>query len=241
MDGQFGFYGSASGNDRADFLFGTPTYYEQFPRGTSSVRSHQYAVFFQDEWKVMPRLVLTLGIRYQYDSPKSDPQNRQYMLIPGSAVHRRSVSPLGLLFAGDPGSAATESASLIATIGRRASVLRGIHAAMERLACAADFGVFYDVLLGQDNQYQNGTVPLFAAAYIGCFNGCAVPSNPPAGRIWISLRSLRAARDAQSVPFQRPCLRSISGISISLDFFRLDTTACFWTRICARLTPISTT
>ncbi len=180
VDGQFGFYGSASGNDRADFLFGTPTYYEQFPRGTSAVRSHQYALFFQDEWKIMPRLVLTLGIRYQYDTPKSDPQNRQYMLMPGLQSTVDPYAPLGLLFAGDkgapPGISFPDRNNWAPRFGF-AWDPRGDG----KTSVRGGFGVFYDVLLGQDNQYQNGTVPLFAAAYIGCFNGCLVPSDPPAG------------------------------------------------------------
>lgn len=180
VDGQYGFYGGASGSDLADFLFGAPTYFEQFPRGTSSVRSHQYALFFQDEWKVVPRLVLTLGIRYQYDSPKSDPQHRQYMLIPGMQSSVDPYAPLGLLFSGDraapPGISYPDLNNWAPRFGF-AWDPRGDG----RTSLRGGFGMFYDVLLGQDNQYQNGTVPLFAASYIGCFNNCAPPMDPPPG------------------------------------------------------------
>ena len=174
VDGQFGFFGSGSGSDLADFLFGVPTYFEQFPHGTSAVRSHQYAAFFQDEWKVMPRLVLTLGIRYEYSSPKSDPQKRQYMLLPGLQSVVDPFAPTGLLFAGDPG-----TPSGISFPDRNNWAPRFGFAWDPRgdgkTSVRGGFGVFYDVLLGQDNQYQNGTVPLFAAAYIGCFNNCLTP------------------------------------------------------------------
>jgi hypothetical protein len=174
VDGQFGFFGSGSGSDLADFLFGVPTYFEQFPRGTSAVRSHQYATFFQDEWKVTPRLVLTLGIRYEYSTPKSDPQKRQYMLLPGLQSTVDPLAPKGLLFAGDHG-----TPSGIAFPDRNNWAPRFGFAwdprGNGRTSVRGGFGVFYDVLLGQDNQYQNGTVPLFAAAYIGCFNGCLPP------------------------------------------------------------------
>jgi len=167
VDGQYGFYGSASGNDRADFLFGVPSYFEQFPRGTSSVRSHQYAGFFQDEWKVTPRLVLTLGIRYEYNTPKSDPQKRQYMLLPGLQSTVDPFSPKGLVFPGDPG-----APNGISFPDRKDWAPR-IGFAWDprgngKTSVRGGFGIFYDVLLGQDNQYQNGTVPLFAAAYLYC-------------------------------------------------------------------------
>jgi hypothetical protein len=173
-NGQFGFYGSGSGSDLADFLLGVPTYFEQFPRGTSAIRSHQYSAFFQDEWKVVPRLVLTLGIRYEYNTPKSDPQKRQYMLLPGLQSVVDPFAPKGLLFAGDPG-----TPSGINFPDRNDWAPRFGFAWDPRgngkTSVRGGFGVFYDVLLGQDNQYQNGTVPLFAAAYIGCFNFCLPP------------------------------------------------------------------
>ena len=175
VDGQFGFYGGASGSDLADFLLGAPTYFEQFPHGTSAVRSHQYAAFFQDEWKVVPRLVLTLGIRYEYSTPKSDPQKRQYMLLPGLQSKVDPFAPKGLLFAGDPGTPGGIS------FPDRNNWAPRIGFAWDprgdgKTSVRGGFGVFYDVLLGQDNQYQNGTVPLFAASYIGCFNGCLPPT-----------------------------------------------------------------
>ena len=189
VDGQFAFFGAGgygSQNDRADFLLGIPNYYEQFPRGYSAIRSRQYAAFFQDEWRLNPRFVLTLGIRYEYNTPKSDPQKRQYMLLPGLQSTRDPFSPRGLVFPGDPGTPggisfpdrndwAPRVGFAWDPFGNGKTSVRG------------GFGVFYDVLLGQDNQFQNGTVPLFAAAYIGCPTACAEPGNPgPGGYSFLS-------------------------------------------------------
>jgi len=188
VDGQYGFYGPSgygAGNDLADFLVGIPTYFEQFPQGFSAVRSHQYAGFAQDEWKVTPRLVVTLGLRYEYNSPKSDPSKRQYMIIPGLQSQRYPLAPLGLVFPGDKG-----APSGISFPDRNDWAPR-VGFAWDpfgdgKTSVRGGFGIFYDVLLGQDNQYQNGTVPLFAAAYLPCFNGCAQPGNPTSNYTYLS-------------------------------------------------------
>ena len=75
-NGAFAFDGPAgigSGVDLADFLMGIPDYYYQYPGAFSAVRSHQFGAYLQDEWKVTPNFTLTLGVRYEYSSPKSDP------------------------------------------------------------------------------------------------------------------------------------------------------------------------
>ena len=71
---------SGSGNDFADALFGIPDSYQQFPEAPSNIRQHYYSGFAQDEWRVTPKLTLTLGIRYEYSSPKKDLQGRSFSL-----------------------------------------------------------------------------------------------------------------------------------------------------------------
>jgi len=56
VNGEFFFYGPStgvgSGVDLADFLMGLPDEYLQFGSAPSNIRSHQYAGFGQDAWKV---------------------------------------------------------------------------------------------------------------------------------------------------------------------------------------------
>lgn len=178
VDGIYGFDGPAgigSGNDRADFLLGAPDFFEQFPRGFSAIRSHQYSVFAQDEWKVTPHLVLTLGVRYEYNTPKSDPQKRQYMIIPGEQSVRYPTAPTGLVFTGDPGTSSgipfPDKNNWAPRIGF-AWDPRGDG----KTSVRGGFGVFYDVLLGLDNQFQNGTPPFFAATFFN-FLSSELPPN----------------------------------------------------------------
>lgn len=183
VDGQFDFDGPppagiGSGNDRADFLLGAADIFEQFPRGLSAIRSHQYSVFAQDEWKVTPRLVLTLGVRYEYNTPKSDPQKRQYMIIPGRQSQRYPSAPTGLVFPGDAG---TPSSGIPAPDKNNWAPRFGFAwdpSGNGKTSVRGGFGIFYDVLKGLDNQFQNGTPPFFAAAFLP-LSSAVIPANGP--------------------------------------------------------------
>ena len=105
-DGTFTFnstYAGGSGNDLADFLFGLPSNFGELPGAQSNVRSKETGAFFQDEWKVAPRLMLTLGLRYEYNSPLTDPFGRTFNFIAGTQSKVFPNAPLGLVFPGDPG------------------------------------------------------------------------------------------------------------------------------------------
>ena len=61
-----------TGNGLADLILG-------FPRGgslnsgfTTATRSKYYAWYFQDDWRVTPRLTLNLGVRYDFELPFTD-------------------------------------------------------------------------------------------------------------------------------------------------------------------------
>jgi len=173
VDGQFYFYGGTTGNEYADFLLGAPDYFDQYPKGLSAVRSHQYGAFVQDEWRATLRLVLTLGLRYEYSTPKWDPEHRNYMIVPGAQSVKFPNAPEGLLFPGDPG-----APSQGVNYPDRDNWAPRIGFAYDpwgngRTSIRGGAGVFYDVLLAQDNQYQNGTPPFFSAGSF-CSNPLSV-------------------------------------------------------------------
>jgi hypothetical protein len=96
-------FGIGSGNDLADFLFGASDEYFQFSKAPDNEHQKQYALFAQDEWKVTPRLALTLGLRYEYTTPETDTRGFSFSIIPGLQSKRFVNAPLGLVFPGDPG------------------------------------------------------------------------------------------------------------------------------------------
>jgi hypothetical protein len=160
VDGEFDFNGSATGNSLADFLLGAPTEFFQSPSAPSNIRSKSFYGFFQDEWRISKRLSLNLGIRYEYSSPKYDTQGRSFSVIPGLQSTRFENAPTGLVFPGDAGAPSgvnfpdkNDWAPRVGFAwdpqGNGKTSIRG------------GFGVFYDVLKGEDNLQFNGQPPFF--------------------------------------------------------------------------------
>jgi outer membrane receptor protein involved in Fe transport len=173
-NGEFDFYGSASGNDHADFLFGAPDDFFQYPRDGSLIRSKQYGIYAQDEWRLSPRLTLTAGVRYEYTTPKTDPQGRLWSIVPGVQSTRFVNAPLGLVFPGDKGSPSGSNFSdkndwaprvgfAWDPFGNGLTSVRG------------GYGLYYDVLRGEDNNYAQGAPPFYSSAFLS-FDPLAVPA-----------------------------------------------------------------
>jgi outer membrane receptor protein involved in Fe transport len=67
-----------TGDAMASFLLGTASTIEQdFTLVFPGFRQTEWALYFQNDWKVNDRLTLNLGIRYEYDTPVVEVANRQ--------------------------------------------------------------------------------------------------------------------------------------------------------------------
>jgi Carboxypeptidase regulatory-like domain/TonB dependent receptor/TonB-dependent Receptor Plug Domain len=167
-NGLFDFDGSLSGNGFADFLLGAPTDYVQGAAAPSNIRTKSTYAFLQDEWRATKRFTLTLGIRYEYNSPKLDTLGRTFSVIPGEQSTRFPNAPVGLVFPGDKGAPrgvnfpdhdnfAPRFGFAWNPDGHGKTSIRG------------GFGVFYDVLKAEDNFQFNGQPPFFSLANISAF------------------------------------------------------------------------
>jgi hypothetical protein len=66
-----------SGADFADFLLGLPqSATAQYGPGTERFRSQSLNAYFQDDWRLSSNLTLNLGVRYEYQAPYSEADNR---------------------------------------------------------------------------------------------------------------------------------------------------------------------
>jgi hypothetical protein len=184
-NGLFQFQGSGgigSGTDFADFLLGIPLFYSQSPNAPTNARTKFYSGFAQDEWRVNKKLVLTLGVRYEYSTPKQDTAGRTFNVIPGMHSTVFPGAPNGLVFPGDKG------------------VPRGVNfpdhknwaprfgfawdpKGNSKTSIRGGFGMFYDILKAEDNFQDNGQPPFFAGANL-FFNPIA--GNPSADVPYLS-------------------------------------------------------
>jgi hypothetical protein len=74
--GSLTFSGAISGSSLGDLLLGYPTFgIQAYANNPIRLRSMSTDAYFQDEWRLRQNLVLTMGGRYEFNSPATDPAN----------------------------------------------------------------------------------------------------------------------------------------------------------------------
>jgi hypothetical protein len=108
VPGTFSFNGSATGNALADFMLGDM---RSFDQGTGEYKfntNFYSSAFFQDDYKIHPRLSLNIGFRYEPTPPWHEVVGRiQIFDMNAYREGRKSTlfdnAPPGVFFRGDPG------------------------------------------------------------------------------------------------------------------------------------------
>ena len=176
-----------TGNYLADFVGGFFDSYSQFSRAVYGIRTTDWHFFGQDSWKVLPRLTLDLGLRYEYDSPLEDPHNEILGFFPGQQSTKFPGAPKGILYPGDPGTpnrglTYPDRNNFAPRFGFAWDVLGSA-----KLVVRGGFGIFYDLEDGALNLQFGGESPfgqvtqIFPSDYTGVtpgFNTMADPFTP---------------------------------------------------------------
>jgi hypothetical protein len=102
-NGQYGFSGSETGIDFADFLIGAPDSLTQASPQILDSRSKYYALYAQDSWRATANLVVNYGLRWEASMPWYDTQNKIETIIPGEQSVVFPGAPAGWVLPGDPG------------------------------------------------------------------------------------------------------------------------------------------
>lgn len=156
--------GVGTGNSFADFLLGIPTFFKEGPNAPNNIRTKATYGFVQDEWRVKPNLTLTIGLRYEYNSPKRDTDGRTFSVIPGFQSTRFPNAPVGLAFPGDPGAPRglnfPDKDNFAPRFGFAWDPWNN-----GKTSIRGGFGIFYDILKGEDNLQFNGAPPFFSEAF----------------------------------------------------------------------------
>ncbi len=102
-NGCFGFNGSETGLDFADFLIGAPASFVQASQQLLDSRSKYYGFYGQDSWRVNRNFTFNYGLRWEVATPWYDTQNKLETVVPGEQSLAFPGAPLGLVVPLDPG------------------------------------------------------------------------------------------------------------------------------------------
>ena len=143
----------------------TQTFYsdlEKFqPAGTARVRAHQfreYAYFFQDDWKLHPRFVLNLGLRYEFSGVPYEANRSQGTVDKVALIHHRARIPdltvqrSSRWYNNDFNNFAPRAAFAWDLTGDGKTALR------------ANWGLFYERLIGATTNSVDNNTPGFSQA-----------------------------------------------------------------------------
>jgi len=170
--------GTFTGDGTADFVAGFPGNLFQFSNAVYNIRTTSQYYYAQDTIKVLPRLTVNLGLRYEYNSPQYDVHNEIIGFFGGNAQSTVFPdAPPGVLYPGDPG---TPNRALVKPDRNNFAPRVGFAWDIfgnSKLVMRGGGGIFYDIEDGGLN-LQFGGQPPFGDALNLNFKQSDVTSSP---------------------------------------------------------------
>jgi hypothetical protein len=180
LNGNFIFFGSATGVDFADFLLGVPSQYNQSQLQAFYGRNKYAGVYAQDSWRVKKNLTLNYGLRWDRIEPWYEKYNQIATFAPGRQSIVFPGAPEGILFPGDPGVPRTLAPAGNLDFAPRIGV--AYSPGSGKTSIRASYGMFYTAIealsigISSANApygttYTSPAPPLFATPFITAANG----------------------------------------------------------------------
>jgi hypothetical protein len=188
-NGGFTFFsGAFTGSPYSDFVAGFWDNFFQSSFAIYGIRTSSFAGYIQDTYKILPRLTLNYGLRYEYYTPQYDIHNEILGWFPGKQSTIFPNAPPNILYPNDPG---TPNRGLVYPDYTNFAPRFGLAWDMlgsGKLVMRTGFGIFYDIEDGALNLQFGGQPPFgFApnispSSFDGSFSDCvgAVACGPVA-------------------------------------------------------------
>jgi outer membrane receptor protein involved in Fe transport len=157
-----GYEDSFTGDSNADFVGGFWDNYYQNSQAEYGIRTGSIGLYAQDTWKILPRLTLNYGLRWDYYIPQYDVHNEILGYFPGQQSTVFPDAPEGILYPHDPG---TPNRALVYPDYKNFAPRFGFAWDMfgtGKIVMRGGFGMFYDIEDGALN-LQFGGLPPYAA------------------------------------------------------------------------------
>ncbi len=180
LNGNFLFFGSATGIDFADFLLGVPSQYNQTQLQSFYDRNKYVGLYAQDSWRVKKNLTLNYGLRWDRIEPWYEKYNQIATFAPGRQSAVFPGAPAGILFPGDQGIPRTLASPGNLDFAPRIGIAYAPGSG--KTSIRASYGMFYTAIealsigISSANApygttYTSPAPPLFATPFITASNG----------------------------------------------------------------------
>jgi hypothetical protein len=176
----FNFTGVRTGDPTADFLLGAfDTLNLDFGVRDNDVYTDFNSFYFQDEYKLTPRLTMTYGVRYEPFLPWKDRKDRIDTVVPYQQSKKVPDAPPGILFPGDlpRGLASADLNNFAPRIGFAWDVFGD-----GKTSIRAGYGIFYESVNADSLAQENPPFAGFGNAFSGRIEdpfGSTGQANPP--------------------------------------------------------------
>lgn len=139
------FTGALSGDGGSDFVLGRMVSFQQISPLSNALRQNELAAYAQDQWKVLPGLTLSLGLRWDPSLLFTDTQNRLSAYRSGMQSRVYPTALPGMAFPGDPGIPPTIAGNEWGQFAPRFGFAWS-PSSSNRLAFRGGYGIYHDHL-----------------------------------------------------------------------------------------------